>query len=160
MGPLSKIWEEVNDLNLNKTKCSINVEELKELIEKTILMIGQISVACLFEHRLNYLAKTMQSANLAWQALKAMKTQKRESGNSMDPNFTPSLKVKTRKRAMKISKNMEPPAKRPFRSVSSRSTKSRPQHSGSFSKGKTKPQQKGSGRSFKTNKNRYLHAYK
>lgn len=65
MGPLSKIWEEVNDLNLNKTKCSINVEELKELIEKTILMIGQISVACLFEHRLNYLAKTMQSANLA-----------------------------------------------------------------------------------------------
>lgn len=41
MGPLSKIWEEVSDLNLNKTKCSINVEELKELIEKTILMIGR-----------------------------------------------------------------------------------------------------------------------
>lgn len=40
MGFFLKIWEEVNDLNLNKIKCSINVEELKEFIEKIILMIG------------------------------------------------------------------------------------------------------------------------
>lgn len=37
--------------NLHKSKSSINVEELKELIEKTILMIGQTNVACLFERR-------------------------------------------------------------------------------------------------------------
>lgn len=66
MGPLWKIWEEVDDLDKNKS--SMNVEELKELIEKTILMIGQTNVACLFERRLNYLAKIMHSAKLARQA--------------------------------------------------------------------------------------------
>lgn len=53
--PFSKIWEEVDDLE--KSKFSMNVEEQKELIEKTILMIGQTNVACLFERRLNYLEK-------------------------------------------------------------------------------------------------------
>lgn len=43
MGPRSKIWEEVDDLD--KRKSSMNVEELKELIKITILMIGQTNVA-------------------------------------------------------------------------------------------------------------------
>lgn len=80
----------------------------------------------------------------------------------MDSIFTQSLikKVKSRLRAREISKNMEPPAKRPFRPGSSRSTQSRPQPRGSFSKGGTKPKQKGRGKNFKTNKNSDLHAYK
>lgn len=39
MGPLSKIWEEVDDLD--KRKSSMNVEELKELIRITILILGK-----------------------------------------------------------------------------------------------------------------------
>lgn len=46
MGPLSKILKEVDALDKNKS--SMNVEELKELIEKFILMTVQINVARLF----------------------------------------------------------------------------------------------------------------
>ena len=60
MGPLSKIWEEVDDLE--KDQSNMKIDELKELVEKTILMIGQTNVACLFERRLNFLAKLMHSA--------------------------------------------------------------------------------------------------
>ena len=61
-GPLSKIWEEVDDLDKDQSNMKIN--ELNEL------MIGQTNVACLFERRLNFLAILMNSAKNARQALK------------------------------------------------------------------------------------------
>lgn len=68
MGPLSKIWEEVDDLTRSQSKMNIN--DLKTLIEKTILLIGQTNFACLFERRLNFLAKVMSSAKNARETLK------------------------------------------------------------------------------------------
>lgn len=96
MGPLTKIWEEVG--NLDKKKSSMIVEELKELIEKKILMIGQTNVACLFECKLNYLPKIMHSAKLARQALYENESTFDGIGKLYGSNFyaNPDPKVKCR----------------------------------------------------------------
>ena len=57
----------------NKTESKMNVDELRQLVEKAILMIGQANVACLFKIRLNYLAQIMHSAKDTKQTLKENK---------------------------------------------------------------------------------------
>ena len=69
IGPLSKIWEEVDDIE-NKTESKLNIDELRQFIEKTILIIGQVNVAFLFERRLNYFTEIMLCAKDAKQSLK------------------------------------------------------------------------------------------
>lgn len=104
-------------------------------------MIEQTNVARLFERRLNNLAKIIQSAKFARQALKKNKITLDGIKKLYESDFYAILdrKLKSRLRSREISKNMEPPAKRPFRLGSSRSTQSRPQPRVSFSKGGTKP---------------------
>lgn len=104
-------------------------------------MIEQTNVARLFERRLNNLAKIIQSAKFARQALKKNKSTLDGIKKLYESDFYAILdrKLKSRLRSREISKNMEPPAKRPFRLGSSRSTQFRPQPRVSFSKGGTKP---------------------
>ena len=134
MGPLSKIWEEVDDLD--KDQSNMKIDELKELVEKTILMIGQTNVACLFERRLNFLAKLMHSAKNARQTLKENEKCLDGEEKLFGTEFYTILdrKVKNRKRAREISKDKGPPTKRrPFQSGPSRSSQgNRPQSRGSF----------------------------
>jgi hypothetical protein len=49
---------------------TIDMYDIKELIDKTILMVGQANTTCLYERRLNFLGKIMSSAKKAKMALK------------------------------------------------------------------------------------------
>ncbi|KAK3093593.1 hypothetical protein FSP39_017854 [Pinctada imbricata] len=58
MGPLTKIWKTVEDGVAGKTEESpMGLDELLKLLEKTVMLVGQANVACLYERRLNVLSK-------------------------------------------------------------------------------------------------------
>lgn len=120
MGPLSKLCMEVDSNDFSQTKPSIDMFDLKELIEKTILLIGQTNATCLYERRLNFLAKIMSSVKKAKVALKENESEFRSSGSGNRKLFgtfynVMDRKAKSRKRARELSRNIkEPPAKRPF----------------------------------------------
>ena len=67
MGPLTKIWKVVDEgVNGNAdAQPSMGIDELLKLIEMTILLLGQANVACLYERRLNVLAKIFGDAKKA-----------------------------------------------------------------------------------------------
>ena len=58
MGPLFSLSDEMHKANEGSTS-SMEIEEVVNVLEKTILMIGQVNVACLYERRLNFLAKIL-----------------------------------------------------------------------------------------------------
>ena len=70
MGSIAKIWHELDACNEGSTKSTMDFYDVKELMEKSILLLGQTNVACLYERRLNFLAKIMQSTKKAKQALR------------------------------------------------------------------------------------------
>ena len=61
MGPLSNIWEEVDDLD--KDQSNMKIFELKEQI-KNHTDDRQTKLACLFKRRLNFRAKLMHSGKM------------------------------------------------------------------------------------------------
>ena len=168
MGPLSQIWEELDGYQEGATS-KMTVPELAELVEKTIVVIGQINTACLYERRLNFLAKIMKSVKNAKKAIRDHETEfdgmERLFGN--DFYKTLERKVKNRKRAREMARDMGPPAKRPFRGGpsgrSSSQTRSHgqkssfPRGSGSSSRGGSRNQSsRGRGRGNSDRAPRYV----
>lgn len=64
MGPVSRIWEELDKAHEGHTS-TMDIEDVVKLLEKTIIMIGQVNVACLYERRINFLAKILKSTKKA-----------------------------------------------------------------------------------------------
>lgn len=60
MGPVSRIWEELDKAHEGHTS-TMDIEDVVKLLENTILMIGQVNVACLYERRIDFLAKILKS---------------------------------------------------------------------------------------------------
>ena len=69
MGLLSEIYDEVDVIN-NKTESNVNVDKVSQLVENTILMIGEANLACFFERYLSYLDTIMHCAEDAKQKKK------------------------------------------------------------------------------------------
>ena len=57
---MAEIREEL-DGTQDGDKSGKSIQEVTELVEKTILMIGQVNTACLYEKRLAWLAKLFKS---------------------------------------------------------------------------------------------------
>ena len=92
--------------------------EVKELLEKTILLVGQTNATCLYERRLNFLAKIMSSAKTAKAALKENEAEFQAEDLLFGTFFYKVMdrKAKSRKRAREMSKDIrEPATKKPFR---------------------------------------------
>ena len=118
MGPLSKLWVEVDSNNFSDVKPSIDMFEVKELLEKTILLVGQTNATCLYERRLNFLAKIMSSAKTAKAALKENEAEFQAEDRLFGTFFYKVMdrKAKSRKRAREMSRDIrEPATKKPFR---------------------------------------------
>ncbi|KAK3089006.1 hypothetical protein FSP39_000093, partial [Pinctada imbricata] len=122
MGPMAKVWHELDSINTDnpeQNQSSMDIFDVKELMEKCILMLGQANASCLYERRMNFLAKIMQSTKKAKSALKENDQEFKGGEQLFGKNFysVQDRKAKSRKRAREMSRDMkgEPPAKRPFR---------------------------------------------
>ena len=69
MGPLYKVWSELDGVNHGKEASEMLIEEVLKLIEKTVLLVGQVNVARLYERKLNFMAKILKGLKLAKQTL-------------------------------------------------------------------------------------------
>ncbi|XP_062578759.1 uncharacterized protein LOC134240705 [Saccostrea cucullata] len=119
MGPLSRIWDEMDKANEGTTS-SMEIEEVVNLLEKTILMIGQVNVACLYERRLNFLAKILKSTKKAKSMLRENETKFQDESVLFGNDFYTTLyrKSKDRKRAREMSRDIARPVnKKPRQSV-------------------------------------------
>ena len=50
---------------LYKESSTMNIEQVAELIEKTVVLLGQVNTTCLYERRVNWLAKIFKSDGTA-----------------------------------------------------------------------------------------------
>ncbi|XP_062584288.1 uncharacterized protein LOC134246041 [Saccostrea cucullata] len=119
MGPLSRIWDEMDKAHEGTTS-SMEIEEVVNLLEKTILMIGQVNVACLYERRLNFLAKILKSTKKAKSMLRENETKFQDESVLFGNDFYTTLyrKSKDRKRAREMSRDIARPVnKKPRQSV-------------------------------------------
>ncbi|XP_078330091.1 uncharacterized protein LOC144624336 [Crassostrea virginica] len=119
MGPLSKIWDEIDKAHEGSTS-SMEIEEVVNLLEKTILMIGQVNVACLYERRLNFLAKILKSTKKAKSMLRENEAKLQDDTVLFANDFYTTLyrKSKDRKRAREMSRDIARPViKKPRQSV-------------------------------------------
>ena len=117
MGPLSKLWVEVDSNNSSDVKPSIDMFEVKELL------VGQTNATCLYERRLNFLAKIMSSAKTAKAALKENEAEFQAEDRLFGTFFYKVMdrKAKSRKRAREKSRDIrEPATKKPFRQAPQR----------------------------------------
>ena len=61
MGPLSKIWQKIEDSTQCKTdRVEIDLGEFKELIEQSIMMLGQVFNNITYNRRLSFLNALMK----------------------------------------------------------------------------------------------------
>lgn len=71
MGPFSRIWDEM-EIDYESSTSSMEIKEVN-LLEKNLLVIGQVNVASLYKRRLNFLAKTLKSPEKANSVLRETK---------------------------------------------------------------------------------------
>ena len=155
MGPLSKIWDEIDKAHEGSTS-SMEIEEVVNLLEKTILMIGQVNVACLYERRLNFLAKILKSTKKAKSMLRENEAKLQDDTVLFGNDFYTTLyrKSKDRKRAREMSRDIARPViKKPRQSVDQ---PFRQGPSGEQRKSRGSNFSRGTGRGAITKKQRYV----
>lgn len=69
MGPLFKMWQEIDGANHGKETSEMSITDVLNLIERTVLLVGQVNVACLYERRINFMAKILKGMKQAKQTL-------------------------------------------------------------------------------------------
>ncbi|KAK3095525.1 hypothetical protein FSP39_015679 [Pinctada imbricata] len=110
MGPLSKIWKTVQKGVDGDESTSMGIDELLQLIEKTILLLGQANVACLYERRLNVLSNFFGDAKIARKSIFTNETLFIEGtqGKLLGEDYYKVLErhSKSRKRAREISDSL------------------------------------------------------
>ena len=119
MGPLGKIWNVVDGYANGKIQpnASMDIDELLELIEKTVLLVGQTNVACLYERRLNVLSKVFGDAKKAKKSLHQHERTiaQAQNGKLLGQEYYKVLEThsKVTKRARDISDTIGSPSKKP-----------------------------------------------
>lgn len=110
MGPVSRIWEELDKAHEGHTS-TMDIEDVVKLLEKTILMIGQVNVACLYERRINFLAKILKSTKKAKSMLRDNEAKLQDDTVLFGNDFYATLyrKSKDRKRAREMSRDIARP---------------------------------------------------
>ena len=155
LGPLAEIWEELDGAQ-EGDKSGKSIQEVTELVEKTILMIGQVNTACLYERRLTWLAKLFKSVANAKTIIKDHNDEFDKEVKLFGADFYSVLdrKAKNRKRAREMAKEMRPAKRaRPFQEGPSGGTSISSKPRGSTTWRANKPgQQKGDKPAFKTSK--------
>ncbi|VDI74486.1 Hypothetical predicted protein [Mytilus galloprovincialis] len=109
MGPLFKMWQEIDGANHGKETSEMSITDVLNLIERTVLLVGQVNVACLYERRINFMAKILKGMKQAKQTLSHNQSMLTESGEVLfGDNFYNVLdkKSKNRKRAREMAKEM------------------------------------------------------
>nr|XP_022292107.1 uncharacterized protein LOC111103269 [Crassostrea virginica] len=155
LGPLAEIWEELDGAQ-EGDKSGKSIQKVAELVEKTILMIGQVNTACLYERRLTWLAKLFKSVANAKTIIKDHNDEFDKEVKLFGADFYSVLdrKAKNRKRAREMAKEMRPAKRaRPFQEGPSGGTSISSKPRGSTTWRANKPgQQKGDKPAFKTSK--------
>ncbi|CAC5412590.1 unnamed protein product [Mytilus coruscus] len=108
MGPLFKMWREMDGANQGKETSEMFITEVLNLIERTVLLVEQVNVACLYERRINFMAKILKGMKQDKQTLSHNQSMLTESGEALfGDNFYNVLdkKSKIRKRAKEMAKN-------------------------------------------------------
>uniref|UniRef100_A0A8W8JUE2 Uncharacterized protein n=1 Tax=Magallana gigas TaxID=29159 RepID=A0A8W8JUE2_MAGGI len=110
MGPISRIWEELDKAHEGHTS-TMDIEDVVKLLEKTILMIGQVNVASLYERRINFLAKILKSTKKAKSMLRDNEAKLQDDTVLFGNDFYATLyrKSKDRKRAREMSRDIARP---------------------------------------------------
>lgn len=71
MGPLAKIWQAVDGARKGQEENSeFTVLDMLKLVEQTVVLVGQANATCLYERRVNFLAKIMKGVKKAKEHLK------------------------------------------------------------------------------------------
>ena len=117
MGPLTKIWKTVDEGVTGKSEDpNMSIDELLKLLEKTVLLLGQANVACLYERRLNVLSKVFGDAK---KARKSISTNEKSfadgtQGKLLGDDYYKVLEKysKSKKRAREITDSLGPSKKR------------------------------------------------
>lgn len=131
MGPLAKIWQAVDGARKGQEENSeFTVLDMLKLVEQTVVLVGQANATCLYERRVNFLAKIMKGVKKAKEHLK---TNEHDLSREKDVLYGETVfkaldrKSKSRKRAREISKEMQSKKRRidqtsqpPFRAGPSR----------------------------------------
>ncbi|KAK3106550.1 hypothetical protein FSP39_022449 [Pinctada imbricata] len=117
MGPLTKIWKTVEDGVARKTEESpMGLDELLKLLEKTVTLVGQANVACLYERRLNVLSKVFGDVKKARKSISANEKSFADGtqGKLLGEEYYKVLDKysKTKKRAREISDSLGPSTSR------------------------------------------------
>ncbi|KAJ8322026.1 hypothetical protein KUTeg_000497 [Tegillarca granosa] len=133
LGPLSVVWNELESAK-HSDRSTMSIDEITELIQKTILMLGQVNTACLYERRMSWLAKIFRSVVNANSVIKEYNLDFKSESKLFGSEFYKVLdrKAKNKKRAREMSREMRPGKRyKPFQSGPS-GYSSKPSSRGSF----------------------------
>ncbi|XP_061170663.1 uncharacterized protein LOC133180102 [Saccostrea echinata] len=154
MGPLSRILDEMDKAD-EGSKSSLEIEVVNFLV-KTKLMIGQVNVACLYERRLNFLAKILESTKKAKSMLLENETKLQDDYVLFGNDFYTTLyrKSKDRKSAREMSRDIARPVNKKQRQSVDQPFGQGP--SGEQRKSRGSSYSRGTGRGAITKKQRYV----
>ncbi|KAJ8308942.1 hypothetical protein KUTeg_013816 [Tegillarca granosa] len=111
LGPLSVVWNELESAK-HSDRSTMSIDEITELIQKTILMIGQVNTACLYERPMSWLAKIFRSVvnaksvNVIKEYNLDFKSESKLFGSELYKVL--DRKAKNKKRAREMSREMRP----------------------------------------------------
>ncbi|CAC5416231.1 unnamed protein product [Mytilus coruscus] len=106
MGPLFKMLQEIDGANHGKETSEMSITEVLNLIERTVLLVGQVNVACLYERRINFMAKILKGMKQAKQTLSHNQSMLTESGEALfGDNFYHVLDKKSKNMQEKSQRN-------------------------------------------------------
>jgi hypothetical protein len=130
MGPLAKMWQATDGARKGQEEnAKFSVLDMLKLLEQTVVLVGQANATCLYERRVNFLAKIMKGVKKAKEHLKSNKHELSKDREVLygDRVFKAlDRKSKSRKRVREISKEIQSKKRRtdqtqqPFRAAPSR----------------------------------------
>ena len=126
MGPLVKIWSAIDGARKGQEENDkFSVMDMLKLVEQVVVLVGQANATCLYERRLNFLAKIMKGVKKAKEQLK---TYEHDLAQEADTLYGDTIykaldrRCKSRKRAREISREIQSKRRRfdqPFRGTPS-----------------------------------------
>nr|XP_022313740.1 uncharacterized protein LOC111118515 [Crassostrea virginica] len=127
MGPLVKVWSAIDGARKGQEENNeFSIMDMLKLVEQVVVLVGQANATCLYERRLNFLAKIMKGVKKAKEQLK---TYEHDLAQETDTLYGDTIyraldrRCKSKKRAREISREMQPKRRRleqPFREAPSR----------------------------------------
>lgn len=103
------MWKETDDVNRGKEKSEMSIPEILNLIERTLILVGQANVSCLYKRRVNSMAQILKGMTPAKQALTQIQNLQTNSRNALfGDSFYNVLyrKGKNRKGPKRLQRNL------------------------------------------------------